>query len=93
MKNNQLIIILTIIFFFLFCLINGIKGFICGIKGQTKESLQDIKHAIKRIKTKITKRNEKTRNKCETVMGHKWDESAYLKKRNYSRQYRGHTEL
>ena len=55
MKKNQKIIILTIIFLIPFCLISGIKGFICGIKGQIEESLQDIKHAIKRIKTKITK--------------------------------------
>ena len=64
MKNNQLIIILTIIFFVPFCLISGMKGFICGIKGQTKESLQDIKHAIKqkkRTKTKITNANETKR--------------------------------
>lgn len=61
MKNIKLLIILTIIFFIPFCLISGIKGFICGIKGQTEESLQDIKHAIKqnkRIKTKITNANE-----------------------------------
>lgn len=51
MKNNKLIIILTIIFLIPFCLISGIKGFICGIKGQIEESLQDIKHAIKRNKT------------------------------------------
>ena len=64
MKNNKLIVILTIIFFVPFCLMSGMKGFICGIKGQTKESLQDIKHAIKqkkRIKTKITNANETKR--------------------------------
>lgn len=51
MKKNQKIIILTIIFLIPFCLISGIKGFICGIKGQIEESLQDIKHAIKQNKT------------------------------------------
>lgn len=61
MKNIKLLIILTIIFFIPFCLIAGIKGFICGIIGQAEESLQDIKHAIKhkkRIKTKTTNANE-----------------------------------
>lgn len=64
MKNIKLLIILTIIFFIPFCLISGIKGFICGIIGQAEESLQDIKHAItqkKRIKTKITNANETKR--------------------------------
>lgn len=46
LKNIKLLIILTIIFFIPFCLISGIKGFICGIIGQAEESLQDIKHAI-----------------------------------------------
>lgn len=61
MKNIKLLIILTIIFFIPFCLISGIKGFICGIIGQAEESMKDIKHAIKRIKTKITNANETKR--------------------------------
>jgi hypothetical protein len=51
MKNIKLLIILTIIFFIPFCLISGIRGFICGITGQIEESLQDIKKAIKQNKT------------------------------------------
>lgn len=50
MKNIKLLIILTIIFFIPFCLIAGIKGFICGIIEQVEGNLQDIKHAIKHKK-------------------------------------------
>ena len=59
MKKNQKIIILTIIFFIPFCLISGIKGFICGIKGQIEESLQDIKHAIKQNKMNVNETKRK----------------------------------
>lgn len=51
MKKNQKIIILTIIFLIPFCLISGIKGFICGIIEQAEGSLKDLKHAIKQNKT------------------------------------------
>ena len=47
MKNIKLLIILRIIFFIPFCLIAGIKCFICGIIEQTEDNLHDIKHAIK----------------------------------------------
>lgn len=61
MKNIKLLIILTIIFFIPFCLIAGIKGFICGIIEQAEGNLQDIKHAIKQ-KNEL-KRKQRTRTK------------------------------
>lgn len=74
MKNLKLLIILTIIFFIPFCLISGIKGFICGIIGQAEESLQDIKHAIKQ-------KNELKQNKTVRAQ-----EAARLTKRINAKQ-------
>lgn len=63
MKNIKLLIILTIIFFIPFCIISGIKGFICGINYRTGRRKPARHKTCDKTQKKELKRKQRTRTK------------------------------